>query len=58
MMSYGYEELFELMVGKAMSEGASLQEAIRIVRESFDEDELVYVNAGRSFDQWSKSKSH
>ena len=58
MMSYGYEELFELLVGRAMSEGASLQEALRIVRESFDEDELVYVNAGRSFDQWSKSKSH
>ena len=57
-MSYGYEELFELLVGRAMSEGASLQEALRIVRESFDEDELVYVNAGRSFDQWSKSKSH
>jgi|TARA_B100000287_G_C20023187_1_gene539326 hypothetical protein len=37
MMSYGYEELFELMVGRAMSEGASLQEAIQIVRESFDE---------------------
>ena len=37
MMSYGYEELFELMVGRSMSEGASLQEAIQIVRESFDE---------------------
>ena len=56
MMSYGYEELFELLVGRAMGEGASLQEALRIVRESFDE--VLDYNAGRSFESWSKSKSH